>query len=80
MNLKKHFPHLEFVINGGFTEISQIEEILKPENQLMGCMVGRMAMNNTWEIARMDHAFFAEMDQDDKLTREQMMVDYGNWL
>ena len=70
LKLKEHFPHLEFVINGGFTEIGQIEEILKPENQLMGCMVGRMAMNNTWEIARMDHTFFAEMEQDEKLTRE----------
>ena len=43
-------------------------------------MVGRMAMNNTWEIARMDHTFFPDEPQDEKLTREEMMVEYGKWL
>ena len=32
LNLKKMFPHLEILINGGFTEIDAMHDILKPEN------------------------------------------------
>lgn len=71
---------MEFVINGGFTEIAQIEEILKDENGLMGCMVGRMAMNNTWEIARMDQTFYPELDAEEKMSREEILLAYGDWL
>ena len=80
LRLKKEFPHLEFVINGGFTEITQIQEILRDENQLTGCMVGRMAMNNTWEIARMDQEFYPDLDAGIKMTREEIFIDYGDWL
>lgn len=79
LKLKIEFPHLEFVINGGFNTISDIQEILKPENNLTGCMVGRMAMNNPWEIARMDQIFFPDMNNHETLTREQIMLDYGDW-
>ena len=60
VELKRLFPHIEFYINGGFTNVPMIEEILKEENQLSGCMVGRMAMNNTWEIAKMDQTFYPD--------------------
>ena len=79
LKLKIEFPHLEFVINGGFSKISDMQEILKPENKLTGCMVGRMAMNNTWEIAQLDNIFFPELEKDETLTREQMMLEYGEW-
>jgi tRNA-dihydrouridine synthase len=54
------FPHIEFLINGGFTEISAMQEILQDKNKLTGCMIGRMAMNNTWEIAAMDKTFYSD--------------------
>jgi len=60
IKLKQDFPDLNFVINGGFTEISAIKDILKPENGLEGCMVGRLAYNNPWEIARIDREFYGE--------------------
>jgi tRNA-dihydrouridine synthase A len=61
--LKKLYPHLNFVINGGFSDVDKINEILKDDhpsllgfesNGLEGCMSGRMAMNTPWEIARVD--------------------------
>ena len=42
-------------------------------------MVGRMAMNDPWEIARMDQIFFPDMDNQETLTPEQIMLDYGDW-
>ena len=77
LKLKELFPHLELVINGGFTEISQIHDILKPENNLLGCMVGRMAMNNLWEVARVDQEFFPGQDHGEKLTRGEMIEEYS---
>ena len=77
LRLKQTFPHLSFVINGGFTTVEQIQEILVPENQLEGCMVGRMAMNTTWEIAKMDSLFYGEQTQ--TLNRKQMMLDYAEF-
>jgi tRNA-dihydrouridine synthase A len=77
LRLKQTFPDLHFVINGGFTTIEQIHDILKPENNLMGCMVGRMAMNNSWEIARMDEEFFADSTQ--TLTRREIINNYSRF-
>ena len=40
-------------------------------------MVGRLAMNNTWEVASMDKTFF--QDHSPTLTREQILLDYANF-
>ena len=77
IRLKQTFPHLDFVINGGFTTVEQIQDILKEENGLMGCMVGRLAMNNTWEIACMDSAFFNE--KQDTVSRREAMTAYADF-
>ena len=41
-------------------------------------MVGRMAMNNTWEIAKIDAAFFDE-NLDDRPTREEIIRLYADF-
>ena len=56
-----------------------MQEILKGENELTGCMVGRMAMNNTWEIAAMDKTFYSDKEQGPLLTREEIMRDYAEF-
>ena len=55
--LKIDFPHLNIVINGGFTTNVQIEEQLQ---HLDGVMVGREAYHNPWLLASWDEAFFAK--------------------
>jgi hypothetical protein len=42
-------------------------------------MVGRMAMNNIWEIARVDQEFFPELDHGEKLTRGEMIDQYAEF-
>ena len=78
LKLKEEFPHLEILINGGFTKIDAMQEILREENQLTGCMVGRLAMNNTWEVAKFDGAFFGE-DLAERPTREEIMRQYADF-
>jgi len=35
-----------------------IEDILSPENNLKGCMIGRAAMDNPWLFCDIDRRFF----------------------
>jgi tRNA-dihydrouridine synthase A len=53
--LKADFPHLNIVINGGFTANVQIEEQLQVVD---GVMVGREAYHNPWLMASWDETFF----------------------
>ncbi len=72
--LKKDFPQLNIVINGGITTSAQIIEELR---QLDGVMLGREAYHNPWWLASWDAAFFAAGDS--ALSREQIesrMCDY----
>ena len=72
--LKKDFPHLSIVINGGLTTSPQIAEQLL---QLDGVMVGREAYHNPWLMASWDAEFFNAAPS--TLTREMVeaqMCDY----
>ena len=55
--LKNEFPHLNFVINGGFDKVEKVLSILDDNQELKqiseglgleGCMSGRLAMNTPW--------------------------------
>jgi tRNA-dihydrouridine synthase A len=72
--LKKEFPHLNIVVNGGITTTAQVFEQLQ---QVDGVMLGREAYHNPWWLAEWDAAFFNEDTQ--ARTREQIesqMCDY----
>jgi len=72
--LKRDFPQLLFVVNGGITSTGQVESELQV---LDGAMVGREAYHNPWWLASWDTAFFGAPERD--LTRddvERAMVDY----
>ena len=72
--LKEEFPHLRFVINGGFTSIKSVKEILA-NDALEGCMVGRLAYNSPWELAKADRLLFGEPS--DSLNREEILENYA---
>ena len=55
--LKKDFPQLNIVINGGITTSSQIADELQ---QLDGVMLGREAYHNPWWLASWDAAFWGD--------------------
>ena len=72
--LKKDFPHLTVVLNGGITTSAQIAEQLQ---LLDGVMVGREAYHNPWLMSDWDERFFGAAPR--ALTREAVeaqMVEY----
>ncbi len=74
--LKKDFPHLNIVINGGITTSAQIADALQ---QVDGVMLGREAYHNPWCLAQWDAQFFGAAGQGGGVTREQVeaqMCDY----
>jgi tRNA-dihydrouridine synthase A len=54
--LKRDFPHLVFVLNGGVTTYEQIHQHLA---HVDGVMLGREAYHNPWSLSQWDAEFFA---------------------
>jgi tRNA-dihydrouridine synthase A len=74
--LKRDFPQLTIVINGGVTSNNQIAAHLQ---HLDGAMLGREAYHNPWWLSSWDATFYAAGSS--ALTREQVehkMCDYMN--
>ncbi len=82
--LKRDFPNLAIVLNGGVTTTEQVQSHL---TQVDGVMLGREAYHNPWWLSVWDRTFFDTTLQDLSdatelavpLTREiveQQMVDY----
>jgi tRNA-dihydrouridine synthase A len=82
--LKRDFPGLVIVINGGITSTEQVQTHLA---QVDGVMLGREAYQNPWWLSQWDAAFFADLPplrlsavaNTGGVTREwveQQMVDY----
>jgi tRNA-dihydrouridine synthase A len=66
--LKHDFPHLEFVINGGFKTLAQAQEQLA---RLDGVMIGREAYQNPWMLIDADSRIFG--DTTDVVARKQLV-------
>jgi tRNA-dihydrouridine synthase A len=80
--LKRDFPDLVFVINGGITASDQVHQHLR---QVDGAMLGREAYHNPWWLSEWDSQFYpvnrAQIGASlsEPATREsveQQMVDY----
>ena len=72
--LKKDFPHLTIVVNGGITTNEQVANHLL---HLDGAMLGREAYHNPWWLASWDASFYGAQAREH--TREQVetqMCDY----
>ena len=57
--LKKDFPQLEIIANGGITTLDQAEEMLK---NVDGVMMGREAYHNPYILADVDKRIFGEVN------------------
>lgn len=55
-DLKKDFPALELVINGGITSLEQADELL---NHVDGVMLGREVYQNPYMLAHVDNQLFS---------------------
>jgi tRNA-dihydrouridine synthase A len=73
--LKRDFPALTFVVNGGLTELAQIDEQLAAVD---GVMWGREAYHHPWKMAEWDTRFLGAVEPaaGSREQVEQAMVDY----
>ncbi len=72
--LKRDFPALTIVLNGGVTTNEQVAEHLA---HIDGVMLGREAYHNPWCLAEWDERFFGAAPQAlDRAAAEACMVDY----
>lgn len=55
--IKRDFPHLEIIINGGIASLDQAEEQLQ---QVDGVMIGREAYQNPWILAEADRRLYGD--------------------
>ncbi len=72
--LKREFPHLTMVINGGITTDAQIAEQLE---HVDGVMLGREAYHNPWILSNWDARFYhAPRTGAARESIEEQMVEY----
>jgi tRNA-dihydrouridine synthase A len=58
--LKRDFPELEIIINGGIRTVEEIDEHLK---YLDGVMIGREAYHNPWLLSVFDELYYGDASQ-----------------
>lgn len=58
--LKRDFPELEIIINGGIRTVEEIDEHLK---YLDGVMIGREAYHNPWLLSVFDERYYGDTPQ-----------------
>lgn len=75
--LKKDFPSLEILLNGGVATANEVAEHLK---QVDGVMIGRACYHNPWCMAEFDKRFYGN-DQPTKTPADiiHAMIPYIEW-
>lgn len=75
--LKRDFPQLEFIINGGIKNLAEVEQLLGGEEpQLDGAMIGREAYHNPYILHDADRRFYdpaAPIKKRTEIVRELML-------
>lgn len=82
--LKEDFPALSFEINGGIKNVGMAKGMVDGNN-LQGCMVGRMAYENPFELMHVDHIFYGETPytnkyESDAQARRTIMLQYADYI
>ena len=73
--IKKEFPHINFIINGG---IDSIEKAYSLSNEFDGVMVGRLIQHNPFCLMNVDKLFFNI--KKDQSFNEKIILDYFNYI
>jgi tRNA-dihydrouridine synthase A len=71
--IKRDFPDLTIIINGGIKQTSEIEEQLK---QVDGVMIGREAYSNPFWLAEIENRIFACDEANQRETIIQKLIPY----
>ncbi|MBL8641658.1 MAG: tRNA dihydrouridine(20/20a) synthase DusA [Alphaproteobacteria bacterium] len=70
--IKKNFPQLTLILNGGLTTLAQVTENI---GYFDGIMIGREAYQNPYFLTALEHHFF-NIPQPDRMDICHAMVDY----
>jgi tRNA-dihydrouridine synthase A len=71
--LKKDFPHLNIILNGG---LKTIEDIQKAMPHVDGVMIGREAYSNPWFMAEIERDIFGTAMTPTRLEVVEKMIPY----
>lgn len=74
--LKRDYPELEIIINGGVENLIQAADHLK---KVDGVMIGRAAYYDTWLLAEADARIFGAGTSDTKISRQHILEAYQNY-
>lgn len=72
--LKQDFPHLEIIINGGLTTLTQCQEALR---HVDGVMLGREIYSNPYLLAEVDQLLYG--DDQPQISREAVVQQFMNY-
>jgi tRNA-dihydrouridine synthase A len=67
--LKRDYPDLHIVLNGGITTTDQVQQHLR---HIDAVMIGRQAYQEPWFLAELEQALFAAPDRDRQSVMEGM--------
>jgi tRNA-dihydrouridine synthase A len=73
--LKKNFPHLTIIINGGITDMDSISRHCEYTD---GVMIGREAYNNPYFLREIDQLFYKS--EEPPLSREEIAIHFIPYL
>ncbi len=73
--LKRDFPDLEIIINGGITDLDQADEHLS--EGVDGVMLGRAAYQNPYILAEVDQRFFGAKEE--APSREEVALAFADY-
>lgn len=73
--LKKDFPHLFFMLNGGVTTLEQAHQHLQFVD---GVMIGRAAYQNPYILANIDQTFYGA--QQEAITRQAALDKFTHYI
>lgn len=71
--LKRDFPDLEIVINGGLAELGDVDEVLQ---HVDGAMIGRQAYQQPYFLAELEHHFDSTFELPDRGEVVERMLPY----
>jgi len=71
--LKRDFPELEIVINGGLTDVGQVDDVLK---HVDGAMIGRQAYHQPYFLAELERHFNSARAMPSREDVVEQMIPY----
>jgi tRNA-dihydrouridine synthase A len=71
--LKREFPELEIVINGGLTEVGQVDDVLQ---HVDGAMIGRQAYHQPYFLAELERHFNPAREMPSREDVVEQMIPY----